>query len=83
MKACLAHAGRKLDFAGLKVAVQGLGATGYRLAKILRDHGATVIGTDVNPAAVERSVKELGVVALEPGKDIFAPPIGRSAAADL
>ena len=72
MKACLSHAGRKVDFAGLKVAVQGLGATGYRLAKILRDHGATVVGTDVNPAAVERSVKELGVVALEPGKDIFA-----------
>jgi leucine dehydrogenase len=72
MKACLAHLGRKVEFSGLKVAVQGLGATGFRLAKILREHGATVVGTDVNPAAVERAVKELGVVALEPGKDIFA-----------
>jgi len=72
MKACLAHAGRKVEFSGLKIAVQGLGATGYRLAKLCRDHGATVIGTDVNPAAVERAVKELGVVALNPGQDIFA-----------
>jgi leucine dehydrogenase len=72
MKACLAHAGRKVEFSGLKIAVQGLGATGYRLAKLCRDHGATVIGTDVNPAAIERAVKELGVVALNPGQDIFA-----------
>lgn len=72
MKACLAHLGMKIDFAGKKVAIQGLGATGYKLAKLLRDHGATVVGTDVNPAAVERAAKELGVVALGPGQDIFA-----------
>ena len=72
LKACLAHSGRKVDFAGLTVAVQGLGATGYKMAKLCRDHGAKVIGTDVNPAAVEKAVKELGVVALAPGQSIFA-----------
>ena len=72
MKACLAHTGRKVDFSGLKIAVQGLGATGYELAKRCRAHGATVVGTDINPAAVERAVKELGVESLKPGQDIFA-----------
>jgi leucine dehydrogenase len=72
MKACLQHLGRKVDFAGLKVGIQGLGATGYKLAKLLKDHGASVVGTDVNQSAVERAAKELGVVALRADENLFA-----------
>ncbi|MCA9284563.1 MAG: Glu/Leu/Phe/Val dehydrogenase [Phycisphaerales bacterium] len=71
MKAVLAHLGRTVSFSGLTVAIQGLGATGFKLAKILRDQGATVIGTDVNDAAVKRAVDELGVKALDRDHDLF------------
>jgi glutamate dehydrogenase/leucine dehydrogenase len=80
MKACLAHAGRPVDFAGLTVGIQGLGQTGYRLAKLVIDHGGTVIGTDVSPHAISRAVKELNIKVLGDDEclmdmeiDIFAP----------
>lgn len=72
LKACLQHLGRKVDFAGLKVGVQGLGATGYKLAKLLKEHGATVVGTDVNVHAVERAVKELDIIPLRADDNLFA-----------
>lgn len=72
MKACLAHMGRKVSFSGLTVAIQGLGATGSRLAKLLRDAGATVVGTDMHEASVTRAVDELGVKALPKGEEILA-----------
>jgi leucine dehydrogenase len=65
MKACLKHLGKKVDFAGLTVAVQGVGATGYRVAKLCRDAGATVLATDTNAANLQRAVKELGVQATD------------------
>lgn len=61
MKACLKHLGRKVDFSGLTVAIQGVGATGSRLARLCREAGAKVIATDVNRAALDRVSKELGV----------------------
>lgn len=72
MKAVLAHLGRTVSFSGLTVAVQGLGATGFKLAKLLREHGATVIGTDISEAAVKRAVDELGVKPLAKDQDLFA-----------
>jgi leucine dehydrogenase len=72
MKACLHHLGRKVDFSGLKVGIQGLGATGYKLAKLCVDHGAKVVGTDVNAGAVERAVKELGITGLRADENLFA-----------
>ena len=30
--------------------------TGYKLAKLIVDHGGMVIGTDVNPHAIQRAV---------------------------
>jgi leucine dehydrogenase len=78
MKACLKHLGKKVDFAGLTVAVQGVGATGYRVAKLCRDAGATVLATDTNAANLQRAVKELGVQATDSNLlttkcDILAP----------
>lgn len=71
MKACLAHAGRPIDFHGVTVAIQGLGATGYRLAKLVREAGGDVIATDVNPTAIKRATEELGVRVLGDDQDLF------------
>jgi leucine dehydrogenase len=72
MKACLAHQNRKVSFSGLTVAIQGLGATGSRLAGLLTKAGATVYGTDMNDAAVKRCVDEFGVKPVVDGPAIFA-----------
>lgn len=72
MKACLAHIGRKPDFAGLTVAIQGLGATGSRLAGLLVKAGATVHGADMNAEAVRRCVESFGVKPVAREGDIFS-----------
>ena len=71
MKACLAHTGRKAEFSNLTVAIQGCGATGYRLAKLLRQAGAAVLVTDVHVPTMKRAVEELGCVALGNDKNLF------------
>ena len=61
----------RTDLRGLKVAIQGLGNVGYRLAKHLHEAGAKLWVTDLHAPAVERCVKELGATAV--GMDqIFA-----------
>ncbi len=72
MKSCLAFAGRPIDFAGVTVAIQGLGATGFKLAKLVREAGGDVIATDVNPHAIRRATEELGVRVLADDEDLFA-----------
>ncbi len=52
------------DLAGLKVAVQGLGNVGFRLARLLKQSGASLRVCDVSSAAVERAVAELGAEAV-------------------
>jgi len=49
---------RPLD--GLRVAIQGLGQLGYRLAKLLASDGARLEVSDVDAGRVERAVSELG-----------------------
>lgn len=71
MKACLAHAGRPADFHGLTVGIQGLGATGYKLAKLVREAGGDVVATDVNPHAIRKATEELGVRVLGDDEDLF------------
>ena len=80
MKASLAHAGRPVDFAGLTVGIQGLGQTGYRLAKLVTSHGGAVVATDVSPHAISKASKELDIKVLGDDEslldidiDIFAP----------
>lgn len=72
MKSCLAFAGRPIDFAGVTVAIQGLGATGFKLARLVREAGGDVIATDVNPHAIRRATEELGVRVLADDEDLFA-----------
>jgi leucine dehydrogenase len=72
MKACLRFLGKKVDFSNLTVGIQGVGATGYRLAKLLRQAGAAVLVTDVHVPTVKRAVEELGCMALGNDKNLFA-----------
>ena len=75
MKACLKHVGKPVDFKNVSVAIQGVGATGYRLAKLLREAGAMVYVTDVHVPTVKRAVEELGCVALGNDKSLFAEKV--------
>ena len=67
------------DLSGLRVAVQGLGNVGSRLARHLHEAGAKLFVTDLYPPAVERAVKELGATAVGMGEiaaldvDVYAP----------
>ena len=74
MQACLAFAGRPVDFCGVTVAIQGLGATGYKLAKLIREAGGDVVATDVNPMAIKRAESDLGVRILGDDEDLFTLP---------
>jgi leucine dehydrogenase len=74
MKACLAHLGKPADFCGVTVAIQGLGATGFKLARLIREAGGDVIATDVNPHAIKRAETELGVRILGDDEDLFTLP---------
>ena len=71
MKASLRHLGRKVDFSNLSVGVQGCGATGYKLAKLLRSAGAAVMVTDVHVPTMKRAVEELGCVAIGNDRNLF------------
>lgn len=65
--------------AGRHVAVQGVGKVGFALARLLHEEGARITVADVDGAAVERSVVELGAEAVAVEKihaveaDVFAP----------
>jgi glutamate dehydrogenase/leucine dehydrogenase len=79
MKAGLAHAGRPVEFAGVTVAIQGAGNVGSNLARILHEHGASIIVADLDEAAVKRVVEATGAAAVAPDEilttecDILSP----------
>ncbi|MBU2978024.1 Glu/Leu/Phe/Val dehydrogenase dimerization domain-containing protein [Alteromonas sp. C1M14] len=67
------------DLAGVKVAIQGVGHVGYRLAKHLHEHGAELYVTDIFPEGINRAVEEFGATAVAPEAlygldvDVIAP----------
>ncbi|MCC3304669.1 Leu/Phe/Val dehydrogenase [Sneathiella sp. HT1-7] len=69
----------KSDLSGVKVAVQGLGNVGYGLCELLKEADAELIVTDLNKAAVEKAVQNLGATAVpldaiyDQEVDVFAP----------
>ncbi len=79
IEAAVKHRYGRDDLDGLHVAMQGVGHVGYYLAKELHGLGATLTVTDVNEAAIERCVDELGAQRVAPDAifdvdcDIFAP----------
>ena len=64
LKAAVAHKFGTQDLTGLRVAIQGVGNVGFRLAKHLHEAGAELIVSDIYPAFVERAVNGLGATAV-------------------
>jgi len=64
---------------GLRVAVQGLGATGFDLSRRLHEAGAELVVADVQVERVDAVVSRFGATAVEPAHihaadvDVFAP----------
>lgn len=71
MQACLTELDMPRSFDGLTVAIQGLGNVGFKVAKHLVEHGATVHATEINPTNKQRAAKELGVEFLDDDQKLF------------
>ncbi|MCX7952016.1 MAG: hypothetical protein N2654_00060 [Deltaproteobacteria bacterium] len=59
------------DVSGKTIAIQGLGAVGLKLAKILADSGSYVIGTDVSSEAVERAHEQINGIKIVSPEEIY------------
>lgn len=66
--------GLKRNLNGVKVAIQGMGHVGYRLAEHLHNEGAILYVTDIYPEGLEKAEKELGATVVAP-EDIFAQDV--------
>lgn len=79
IRAGVAHVFERDDLSGLRVAIQGLGATGADLAGRLHDAGADLVVADINSDAVDRVVSKFGARSVSPEVihsqevDVFAP----------
>jgi glutamate dehydrogenase/leucine dehydrogenase len=68
-----------LELGALRVAVQGLGQVGYRLAKLLAAEGVRLVVADVDAGRVESARRELGAAAADAEAlyaadvDVFSP----------
>jgi leucine dehydrogenase len=79
IRAAAKHKLQRDDLSGLRVAIQGVGNVGFRLAKLLQEAGAQLWVTDIYEDQVKRSVDELGATAVGSEEiygldvDVFAP----------
>lgn len=79
IQACVREKLGRGDLKGLRVAIQGVGNVGFRLAQHLHAAGAKLWVTDIHAPAVERCVSELGATAVGMEAifaieaDVFAP----------
>ena len=79
LRAAVKHRLERDNLRGLKVAVQGVGNVGFRLAQHLSAAGAELFVSDIHPELVERAVTELGAIAVESEQvlaldvDVLAP----------
>jgi len=71
IRAALRHRYGSEDMAGLKVAVQGLGAVGYELCRLLDGQGAALFVTDVNNAVLEKAGRQFSSVSIVAPDEIF------------
>ena len=65
---------KREQLAGIKVAIQGLGNVGYRLAELLTEAGAELWVTDTNARNVDKAVQNLQATAVA-SSDIAALPV--------
>ncbi len=67
------------DLSNIKVALQGLGQVGLEITRLLSEHGAELVVTDINSERVRKAQELYGVESVEPEKiyevqsDIFCP----------
>lgn len=79
LKAAVRQALDRTDLQGLRVAIQGVGNVGYRLARHLHEAGAQLWVTDLHAPAVQRCVVEFGATAVAMDEihaldvDVYAP----------
>ena len=79
MKACARKVFGNDSLEGRKVAIQGMGNTGWHLGQYLKEEGARLFVTDIDMERVKRAVTELGAEAVSSDAiydveaDIFAP----------
>ena len=79
IKACVYYQFGKTDLSGIRVAIQGLGQVGMKLAKQLKEAGASLVVTDINEMAVQNAVHQFGAGAVSLQNifsveaDVFAP----------
>jgi leucine dehydrogenase len=79
LRAAVKHRLDRDDLRGLKVAIQGVGNVGYRLAEHLSAAGAELFVTDIHADQVERAVTQLGATAVAADQilaldvDVLAP----------
>lgn len=72
MKAALAHNGRKVDFKGLTIGIQGVGNVGTNIVRIVSAQGAKCIVADINPENVANCVKQYGAKEVAPTEILTA-----------
>ncbi|MFT5839182.1 MAG: leucine dehydrogenase [Flavobacteriales bacterium] len=78
LKASVEHS-MSSELEGIKVAIQGLGNVGMRLAKHLYKQGAKLYVTDIHPENIEKALLEFSAIAVNPADiydldvDVFAP----------
>jgi leucine dehydrogenase len=72
MKAALGYNGRKVDFQGLTVAIQGVGNVGSNIVRIISGQGAKCIVADINQDHVDRVVREYKAVEVAPTEILTA-----------
>lgn len=79
MRAAAAHLWGDPGLEGRRVAIQGCGNVGRHLAALLRDAGATIVITDIDPDRLRTVREETAAETVEPERiydvscDIFAP----------
>jgi leucine dehydrogenase len=67
-----AYGNRSLS--GKKIAIQGVGAVGFELSKLLHEVGAQVIFTDINESNISRMKEAFPSATFVQPKDIFSTP---------
>lgn len=73
LTAAVKHKLGRDDLVGLKVAIQGVGNVGYRLAQHLKEAGAELWVYDIYQKNMQRAVNELGAHAASAEEILFLP----------
>lgn len=71
MEACVTKVYGTRSLQGKTVAIQGVGAVGYELAKLVHAHGGSIVYTDINEKNIERMKGEFASAQFVGSDEIF------------